>query len=84
MAIRLSHETDERTSPKRQTEQTQGYCDLRDWDIAHAASDLNVSGGIWPWERPDLGKWPAELFTAPLKLQTVLFMDQYQVTLDHL
>jgi hypothetical protein len=48
------------------------------------ASDLNVSGGISPWERPDLGKWPAELFTAPLKLQTVLFMDQYQVTLDYL
>jgi site-specific DNA recombinase len=60
MAIRLSHETDESTSPKRQTEQTQGYCDLRGWDIAHVASNLDVSGGISPWERPDLGKWLTE------------------------
>jgi site-specific DNA recombinase len=60
MAIRLSHETNESTSPKRQTEQTQGYCDLRGWDIAHVASNLDVSGGISPWERPDLGKWLTE------------------------
>jgi hypothetical protein len=60
MAIRLSHKTDESTSPKRQTEQTQRYCDLRGCDIAHVASNLDVSGGISPWQRSDLGKWLTE------------------------
>jgi len=44
MAIRLSHETDESSSPERRNDQTRGYRGLRDRDMAHLAADLDVSG----------------------------------------
>ena len=58
---RISNETDETTSPERQDAQITGYCGLRDWELIHMCEDLDVSGGISPFDRGDLGKW----LTAP-------------------
>ena len=55
--IRLSNETDESTSPERQNEQIQGYCDLHTGDLVPVCYDLDVSGSISPFDRGDLGKW---------------------------
>jgi hypothetical protein len=59
--IRPSNETEESTSPERQFDQDTRYCELRSWDIAPIAEDLDVSWGISPFERPELGPW----LTAP-------------------
>jgi hypothetical protein len=59
--IRLSNETEETTSPERQREQDEAYCGIKGWDIVHVCEDLDVSGGISPFDRPELGKW----LTAP-------------------
>jgi hypothetical protein len=48
--IRPSNETEESTSPERQCDQDTRYCELRGWDI-------DVSWGISPFERPELGPW---------------------------
>jgi hypothetical protein len=59
--LRLSNETEETTSPDRQREQDEAYCGIRGWDIVGVCEDLDVSGGISPFDRPELGKW----LTAP-------------------
>jgi site-specific DNA recombinase len=55
--IRPSNETEESTSPERQCEHDTRYCEMRGWDIVHIAEDLDVFGGISPFERPELGPW---------------------------
>jgi site-specific DNA recombinase len=57
LEIRLSGETEESTSPERQQQQDEAYCGIKSWSIVHTCRDLDVSGGISPFERPELGKW---------------------------
>lgn len=54
--IRLSNETEESNLPERQLDQDTRCCQLRGWDIAHVAGDLDVSGAISPFDRQDLGR----------------------------
>ena len=56
--IRLSNETEESNLPERQLDQDTRCCQLRGWDIAHVAGDLDVSGAISPFDRQDLGREP--------------------------
>jgi DNA invertase Pin-like site-specific DNA recombinase len=56
-ALRLSKDKDESTSIARQRE------DIERWAVAHGhtivgwAEDVDVSGGVTPFERPSLGPW---------------------------
>lgn len=55
--IRLSHETDVTTSPERQREAIILWAQQHDCEIVGWAIDLDVSGGVDPWERGELGEW---------------------------
>lgn len=58
--IRLSHLTDETTSPERQMEKVTQYAALGDHElvpITEANYDLDVSGAVSPFDRPGLGPW---------------------------
>lgn len=55
--IRLSHETDVTTSPERQREAITLWAEQHDCEIVGWAVDLDVSGGVDPWERGELGEW---------------------------
>ncbi|MGN9917660.1 recombinase family protein [Micromonospora palomenae] len=55
--VRLSRETDESTSPERQREAVTRWAELHGHTIIGWAEDLDVSGDVSPWERPDLGPW---------------------------
>ncbi|SIN38101.1 recombinase family protein [Micromonospora cremea] len=58
--VRLSRETDESTSPERQRETVTKWADLHGHTIVGWAEDLDVSGAVSPWERPQLGPWLRE------------------------
>ncbi|MGW6922508.1 recombinase family protein [Streptomyces sp. NPDC054950] len=55
--IRLSNETDESTSPDRQRALVANWADANGHVLAGEAEDLDISGGIRPFERPSLGEW---------------------------
>ncbi|MEU6246400.1 recombinase family protein [Glycomyces sp. NPDC047010] len=55
--IRLSHETDVTTSPERQKEAIELWADRHDHEIIGWAVDLDLSGGVDPFERDELGDW---------------------------
>lgn len=55
--VRLSKKTDETTSPERQKDKITKWADLHDVEIIGWAVDLDVSAGIPPEERPELGQW---------------------------
>lgn len=55
--IRLSKETDETTSPERQRAKITMWAELHDVEIVGWAVDIDVSAGIAPWDRPELGVW---------------------------
>lgn len=56
-AIRLSHETDETTSPERQRAGLTAWAASLGHTIVGWAEDLDVSGSVPPPERPNLGRW---------------------------
>lgn len=55
--VRLSHETDETTSPARQRAGLTSWADALGHEIVGWAEDLDVSGDLPPWKRPSLGLW---------------------------
>jgi site-specific DNA recombinase len=55
--IRLSAFTDASTSPERQSEQIELTAKIRGDTITGTALDLDVSGAMSPFERPQLGPW---------------------------
>jgi DNA invertase Pin-like site-specific DNA recombinase len=58
-SLRLSVETDDSTGIPRQRDHVQHWVDApgRDARIVGWATDTDVSGGLHPFKRPDLGKW---------------------------
>src|SRR5690348_5563959 len=58
--VRLSRDTDESTSPARQHEQNQYMARARGDRIIASIEDLDVSGSVSPFERPNLGPWLTE------------------------
>jgi site-specific DNA recombinase len=54
---RLSHLTDETASPQTQENSIKTYAALNNANIVHIAMDLDVSGAVSPFERPELGPW---------------------------
>jgi site-specific DNA recombinase len=56
-AIRLSRLSDESTSPERQREQIQAYGTAHGHEVVHITVDLDVSGSVSAWDRPELGPW---------------------------
>ena len=57
---RLSHLTDETASPQTQENSIKTYAALNNANIVHIAMDLDVSGALSPFERPELGPWLTE------------------------
>ncbi|MCX4400645.1 recombinase family protein [Streptomyces sp. NBC_01764] len=55
--IRLSDETDESTSPERQRALITNWAEANGYVLAGEAEDLDISGGMRPFERPSLGEW---------------------------
>lgn len=55
--IRLSHETDETTSPERQRAGLIAWAEAHGHTIVGWAEDIDVSGDLAPEERPSLGPW---------------------------
>ncbi|MFK4022356.1 recombinase family protein [Streptomyces albogriseolus] len=55
--IRLSNETDESTSPDRQRALIANWAEANGHVLAGEAEDLDISGGMRPFERPSLGAW---------------------------
>jgi site-specific DNA recombinase len=58
-AVRLSHETDETTSPVRQRKAIESYATANGHTVVAFAEDLDVSGAVEPRKRPQLGQWLA-------------------------
>ena len=55
--VRLSRLTDESTSESRQREVIEQWAKANDHEIVGFAVDLDVSGGVDPFETPELGDW---------------------------
>ncbi|MFF7868975.1 recombinase family protein [Streptomyces qaidamensis] len=55
--IRLSRGTDETTSPERQRLAIQKWADRDGHVIVGWVEDIDVSGGMEPWKRPEFSKW---------------------------
>jgi site-specific DNA recombinase len=55
--VRLSDLTDETTSPERQRGKITTYAKLHDHEVVGVAEDLDVSGAVSPFDRPQLGPW---------------------------
>ncbi|MFC9289163.1 recombinase family protein [Streptomyces sp. NPDC057052] len=55
--IRLSNETDESTSPDRQRALIANWAEASGHVLVGEAEDLDISGGMRPFERPSLGEW---------------------------
>ncbi|MDA2811841.1 recombinase family protein [Nocardiopsis sp. RSe5-2] len=54
---RLSKHRHESASVERQLSKGQAWADLNDAVVAGQAVDVDVSGDVPPWERPELGEW---------------------------
>jgi site-specific DNA recombinase len=55
--IRLSKISDETTSPERQRRSIQRWADQEGHVVVGWVEDIDVSGGVRPWKRPEFGKW---------------------------
>jgi len=55
--VRLSDLTDETTSPERQRTKITTYAKLHEHEVVGLAEDLDVSGAVSPFDRPQLGPW---------------------------
>ena len=56
-ARRLSNDTDESTSLKRQAEQIDAQAVAKDIDLIATPEDTDTSGAVSPFERKELGPW---------------------------
>ena len=55
--VRLSREKEESTSVERQRAVITDWCAQNGHTLAGWAEDVGVSGGVAPWDRPELGQW---------------------------
>ncbi|MFJ7588350.1 recombinase family protein [Streptomyces sp. NPDC097617] len=55
--VRLSKISDETTSPERQRRSIQRWADQEGHVVVGWVEDIDVSGGVEPWKRPDFSKW---------------------------
>lgn len=55
--VRLSKVSDETTSPERQRRSIQRWADQEGHVVVGWVEDIDVSGGVEPWKRPEFGKW---------------------------
>ncbi|WP_121828240.1 recombinase family protein [Streptomyces sp. S1] len=55
--VRLSKVSDETTSPERQRRSIQRWADQDGHVVVGWVEDIDVSGGVEPWKRPEFGKW---------------------------
>ncbi|MDX3585212.1 recombinase family protein [Streptomyces europaeiscabiei] len=55
--VRLSRVSDETTSPERQRRSIQRWADQEGHVVVGWVEDIDVSGGVEPWKRPEFGKW---------------------------
>ncbi|MFE2856312.1 recombinase family protein [Streptomyces lavendulae] len=55
--VRLSKVSDESTSPERQRRSIQRWADREGHVVVGWAEDIDVSGGVEPWRRPQFGRW---------------------------
>ncbi|MDT5043571.1 MAG: site-specific recombinase [Actinoplanes sp.] len=56
-AIRLSRETDESTSVTRQRQVIKAWTEAHSHTLVKIIEDIDVSGGVSPWDREGLGPW---------------------------
>ncbi|MFF4652399.1 recombinase family protein [Streptomyces sp. NPDC001380] len=64
--VRLSRDRDDSTSIARQRQYITTWADQEGHVVVGWAEDVDVSGGVAPWLRPELGKWlPATIGTNP-------------------
>src|SRR6266516_2723171 len=56
-AARLSRLGDASTGLDKQDDVSRRYPIIGDHEIAGTAADADVSGGVSPWKRPELGPW---------------------------
>lgn len=54
-SVRLSRLTDETTSPARQRADIENWCTLHSHNLIEVVTDLDVSGKVPPFDRPQLG-----------------------------
>ncbi|MEU9169196.1 recombinase family protein [Streptomyces sp. NPDC048420] len=58
IVVRLTNHTESTTSPERQLQQCESFCELRGWEVIGVARDLSVSAtAVPPWKRPELSVW---------------------------
>ncbi|MCX4779208.1 recombinase family protein [Streptomyces sp. NBC_01264] len=55
--VRLSKVSDETTSPERQRRSIQRWADQEGHVVVGWVEDIDVSGSVEPWKRPDFSKW---------------------------
>ncbi|MCX4828531.1 recombinase family protein [Streptomyces sp. NBC_01016] len=55
--VRLSRVSDETTSPERQRRSVQRWADQEGHLVVGWVEDIDVSGALEPWKRPEFGKW---------------------------
>ncbi|WP_051886322.1 recombinase family protein [Streptomyces hygroscopicus] len=55
--LRLSRDGENSTSIERQRDRIEQWADFNGHTIVGWAEDVDVSGGVAPWERAELGKW---------------------------
>src|SRR6266516_3011919 len=63
-AARLSRLGDASTGLDKQDDVSRRYAIIGDHETTGTAADADVSGGVSPWKRPDLGPW----LTDPAKI----------------
>ncbi|MBM0236256.1 recombinase family protein [Micromonospora sp. ATA32] len=81
--IRLSRETDETTSPERQRQGLTAWATAHGHTIVGWAEDLDVSGAVPPWERPELGRWLGDTPPAPFDVVAGMKIDRISRSLLH-
>ncbi|MEI5524482.1 recombinase family protein [Streptomyces brasiliscabiei] len=58
ITVRLTVRTESTTSPERQIEECESFCDQRGWEVVGVARDISVSAtAVPPWQRPELSRW---------------------------
>jgi site-specific DNA recombinase len=63
--VRLSHSTDESTSPARQRQRIDWWTGGNAATPVDVAEDLDVSGSVSPFDRDQLGPWLTDRPPAP-------------------
>ncbi|MFG2744093.1 recombinase family protein [Streptomyces chartreusis] len=84
-SLRLSVETDNSTAIPRQRDHIQHWVDApgRDARIVAWAEDTDVSGGLHPFKRPDLGKWFRDDYADQWDVLCVMKVDRLSRRVAH-